>query len=119
MHIVHSNRGKLRYSEAPDAALFMTTYRRVQGLSRGLEVLSMLNRAPDGKADIAWLSAQTQLHRTTVRRLLETLIADGYARRSESDDSYGVNHRVRDLSEGFTDHELISAVAAPVMGKLL
>jgi IclR family mhp operon transcriptional activator len=94
-------------------------YRHVQGLERGLSVLTALNRAPDGRATTRELSEGTHLHRTTVRRLLETLLAQGYVRRSESDDSYRLNLKVRELSEGFTDDEWISAVATPVLGELL
>ncbi|HEU0201336.1 MAG TPA: DNA-binding transcriptional regulator [Burkholderiaceae bacterium] len=94
-------------------------YRRVQGLERGLSVLAALNRAASGQATTRQLSEQTHLHRTTVRRLLETLLAQGYVRRSESDDTYRLTLKVRQLSEGFTDDEWISAVAAPVLGELL
>ena len=78
-------------------------YSHVQALSRGLALLHALNQAEQGWASIAELSAHTGLHRTTVRRLLETLQADGYVRRSASDDSYRLNLKVRQLSDGFTD----------------
>lgn len=94
-------------------------YRYVQGLSRGLSVLQAINRSPNGYATIADLSHVTGLHRTTVRRLLETLQSDGYVRRSASDDSYRLNQKVRQLSDGFTDDEWISELAAPVLGQLL
>lgn len=95
------------------------TYRPVQGLSRGLSLLHAISLSPDGWATIAELSKATGLHRTTVRRLLETLQADGYVRRSASDDSYRLNQKVRQLSDGFTDDEWISEVANPVLGELL
>lgn len=94
-------------------------YRRVQGLERGLTLLAALNAASGGAATPRELSERTHLHRTTVRRLLETLLAQGYVRRSESDDSYRLSLKVRQLSEGFTDDEWISAIAAPVLGELL
>jgi len=94
-------------------------YRFVQGLSRGLGLLQAINRTANGCATIAELSTATGLHRTTVRRLLETLQAEGYVRRSRSDDSYRLNQKVRQLSDGFTDDEWISELAAPVLGELL
>jgi IclR family mhp operon transcriptional activator len=94
-------------------------YRHVQGLSRGLSLLHALNRAERGIASIPDLCAATGLHRTTVRRMLETLEQEGYVRRSHSDDSYRLNHKVRQLSDGFTDDEWISELAAPVLGELL
>lgn len=95
------------------------SYRHVQGLSRGLGILHALNRSANGSAAISDLSAATGLHRTTVRRLLETLETEGYVRRSRSDDSYCLSLKVRQLSDGFTDDEWISELAAPVLGELL
>lgn len=95
------------------------SYRHVQGLSRGLAILHAINLSANGWASIAELSATTGLHRTTVRRLLETLQAEGYVRRSVSDDSYRLNQKIRQLSDGFTDDEWISEVANPVLGELL
>lgn len=94
-------------------------YRHVQGLSRGLAILHAINRAADGWISIAELSAQTGLHRTTVRRMLETLQSEGYVRRSPSDDSYRLNQKIRQLSDGFTDDEWIAEVANPALGELL
>lgn len=94
-------------------------YRPVQGLSRGLAILHAMNRSPQGWVKIAELSVQTGLHRTTVRRMLETLQAEGYVRRSASDDSYRLNQKIRQLSDGFTDDEWIAEIATPVLGELL
>jgi len=94
-------------------------YKNVQGLSRGLAILHAINRSPKGWAKIIELSETTGLHRTTVRRLLETLQNEGYVRRSVSDDSYRLNQKIRQLSDGFTDDEWISEVANPVLGELL
>ncbi len=95
------------------------TYRHVQGLSRGLAILHAINRAPEGWITTTQLSEATGIHRTTVRRMLETLLAEGYVRRSASDDSYRLNQKVRQLSDGFTDDEWISEVANPILGELL
>lgn len=94
-------------------------YTSVRGLARGLQVLRALNAADGGRATPQQIALATGLHRTTVRRLLETLAEEGYVRRSSSDDSFRLLLDVRGLSEGFTDDELISTVAPPVMGKLL
>lgn len=95
------------------------SYTHVQGLSRGLSILHAMNRSTEGWVSIADLSKTTGLHRTTVRRLLETLQSEGYVRRSSSDDSYRLNLKVRQLSDGFTDDEWISEIANPVLGELL
>jgi len=96
-----------------------TKYTSVRGLARGLQVLRALNATEGGRASAQQIAAATGLHRTTVRRLLETLAEEGYVRRSNSDDSFRLMLDVRRLSDGFTDDELISTVAPPVMGQLL
>lgn len=95
-----------------------TEYKAVRGLMRGLAVINSLNRI-DGGACIAQLAQLSGLHRTTVRRLLETLQSEGYVRRSESDDSYRLTLKVRELSEGFRDEQWIGSLAAPLLGELL
>lgn len=93
-------------------------YKTVRGLTRGLAILNALNRELVG-ATPSRLSELTGIHRTTVRRLLETLQSEGYVRRSPSDETYRLTLRVRELSEGFRDEHWISAVAAPLLGELL
>lgn len=97
----------------------MTTYTNVRGLARGLQVLRTLNAMDDGRATSQQIADLTGLHRTTVRRLLETLMEEGFVRRSASDDSFRLTLAVRSLSEGFTDTERIATVAPPIMGQLL
>lgn len=94
------------------------SYKTVRGLTRGLAILNALNRELIG-ATPSRLSETTGIHRTTVRRLLETLQSEGYVRRSPSDDSYRLTLKVRELSEGFRDDHWISAIAAPLLGELL
>ncbi|MFP3795832.1 DNA-binding transcriptional regulator [Paraburkholderia sp. SIMBA_027] len=97
----------------------MTKYANVRGLARGLQVLRALNAMENGRATSQQLSEATGLHRTTVRRLLETLVEENFVRRSASDDSFRLTLNVRALSEGFTDDELIATVAPPIMGQLM
>ena len=93
-------------------------YKAVRGLSRGLLLLNLLNKF-DGGATVSTLAEFSGLHRTTVRRLLETLQDEGYVRRSRSDDSFRLTIKVRQLSEGFRDEHWISALATPLLGELL
>jgi IclR family mhp operon transcriptional activator len=95
-----------------------TDYKNVRGLTRGLTLLNALNHL-DGGASASELASLTGLHRTTVRRLLETLVHEGYLRRSPSDDSFRLTLKVRELSEGFRDEHWVSSLAAPLLGDLL
>lgn len=97
----------------------MGNYTSVRGLARGLQVLRALNAMENGRATSQQLSEATGLHRTTVRRLLETLAEERFVRRSASDDSFRLTLDVRALSEGFTDDERIATVAPPIMGQLM
>jgi IclR family mhp operon transcriptional activator len=93
------------------------TYRRVQGLVRGLEILCAMNEAPGASGSSTTLAKATGLHRTTVKRLLETLREAGFVRRLP-DDSFRLTFRVRNLSDGFTDETWVAQVAAPLLKKL-
>lgn len=97
----------------------VSPYKKSQSLSRGLALLKALSSAPKGGASISELSRSTNLHRTTIKRLLQTLIAEGYVSQSASDNSYRLSYQIRQLSEGFTDDEWISEVATPAIGRLL
>lgn len=97
----------------------MGKYVSVRGLARGLQVLRALNAMENGRATSQQLSDATGLHRTTVRRLLETLMEEAFVRRSASDDTFRLTLDVRSLSEGFTHDERIATIAPPIMGQLM
>ncbi len=90
-------------------------YKDVRSLARGLDVLKALNSAPGGMATTTELAAACGTHRTTVKRLLETLRAEGFVRRGEREGQYYLTFEVRRLSEGFEDEAWVEQVAAPLM----
>jgi len=96
---------------ASDAA----QYREVRGLSRGLAVLRALNGMPGGIAGVVELARITGLHRTTVKRLLETLRAEGLVHHKDDGALYTLGFEVRRLSEGYVGADWIERVAAPAM----
>ena len=55
------------------------------------------------------------MHRSTVRRLLETLRHEGFVRRGNREGQYYLTFEVRRLSEGFKDDAWITRVASPLM----
>lgn len=96
-----------------------TRYKTVRGLTRGLDVLRALSHSEKIDVTVADISRVTALHRTTVQRLLETLIAEGYVRRGEDTGSYRLASGVLELSGGFTEAAWISTVAADAMAAML
>jgi IclR family mhp operon transcriptional activator len=92
-----------------------TAYKEVRGLSRGLQLLKALNAAPGGIASTTELGKACGMHRTTVKRLMETLRSEGMVRHGERDGQYYLTFEVRRLSEGFADEAWVSQVATPLM----
>lgn len=90
-------------------------YREVRGLSRGLAVLRALNALPGGIGTVAALARVTTLHRTTVKRILETLRHERLVHLKDEGNSYGLGFEVRHLSEGYVAADWIDKIAAPAM----
>ena len=90
-------------------------YPEVRGLSRGLAVLRALNALPGGIGGVVELARSTGLHRTTVKRLLETLRAEGLVHHKDVGASYALGFEVRRLSEGYVGADWIDHVASPAM----
>ena len=91
------------------------TYREVRGLTRGLAVLRALNAMPGGIGSVADLARAAGLHRTTVKRLLETLKVEGLVHQKDDGTSYALGFEVRRLSEGYVAADWLDRVAAPSM----
>ncbi|WP_421955268.1 DNA-binding transcriptional regulator [Polaromonas sp.] len=92
-----------------------SAYREVRGLSRGLAVLRALNGMPGGIGTVSALARSTGIHRTTVKRLLETLRVDGLVHHKDDGASYALAFEVRRLSEGYAAADWIDQIAAPAM----
>lgn len=90
-------------------------YKDIRSLARGIALLKCMNRMPGGAATTTELGQATQLHRTTVKRMLETLRSCGLVRPTEQEGQYCLTFEVKRLSEGFIEDEWISQVATPQM----
>jgi IclR family mhp operon transcriptional activator len=95
-----------------------SSYRLSQTLERGLDLLAALNRFGGGAATISQLCVETGLHRTTVKRLLETLSHIGYVRAQPATNLYRLTFRVQALSHGFRDDAWITDVTASALRDL-
>ena len=91
--------------------------RRVRGLTRGLAILRALNE--NNYATALQLSRITGLPRPTVYRLLDTLIAAGYAAHGARPDIYRLTIAVRALSDGFNDEAWMTAPIIAELGQTI
>jgi IclR family mhp operon transcriptional activator len=83
----------------------------VNALRRGLAILRAIN---DGHAQHREISAAAKLPKSTIARMLETLVADGYVAQDDQK-GYHVTARVLTLSRGYNAHEFLLKAAQPVL----
>lgn len=95
-----------------------SSYRQCQSLLKGLELLALLNQYPNATASISELSRRTGQHRTTVKRLLETLKLAGYVSHDIATNLYRITYLVQRLSHGLRDTTQIAELAWPLMRTL-
>jgi IclR family transcriptional regulator, mhp operon transcriptional activator len=88
----------------------------VRGLQRGLQVLRVLNTKSHASA--LEISRTTGLPRTTVYRLLDTLIEAGYVKIGNRPEEYCLAVGVCTLSDGYKEKAWLSGIAEPVITAL-
>jgi IclR family mhp operon transcriptional activator len=94
----------------------MGGYSRVRALTRGIEILQLLNQ--HASATTQELSTASGLARPTTYRLLETLRLMGIVERARSHEGYRLTSKVRTLSSGFQDDSWVVEIATPILMKL-
>ena len=94
-----------------------SSYRHCQSLLKGLELLALLNECPNATASISQLALMSGQHRTTIKRLLESLKVAGYVSHDITTNLYRVTFLVQRLSHGFRDTTQIAELAWPLMRK--
>jgi IclR family mhp operon transcriptional activator len=93
----------------------MATRDNLSSLKRGLRALSLLNLREVVTA--TELAAELRLPRTTARRVLDTLVEEGYAEKITREHKYRLTPMVNVLSSGFSDESWIAHVAEPLLAK--
>ncbi len=88
----------------------------VRGLQRGLQVLRVLNA--NNQASVLEISRATSLPRTTVYRLLDTLIDAGYVKKGDRKEIYCLTVQVHTLSEGYKEEYWLTDIAEPIITEL-
>jgi len=91
----------------------MTNKYNLSSLKRGLKALSLLNARDALTA--SELAAEMGLARTTARRVLDTLLEEGYVEKIALEHKYRITPMVNMLSSGFSDESWIAHVAEPLL----
>ena len=93
----------------------MAASHNLSSLKRGLRALSLLNLRENLTASD--LAAELRLPRTTARRVLDTLVEEGYAEKVAREHKYRLTPMVNVLSSGFSDESWIAHVAEPLLSR--
>lgn len=89
----------------------------VQSAERIFEILEML--VQDGSVTLTELSTRLSLHKSTVHRLLKSLILLGYARQDEESGKYLPTFKILELAGKLLTRLDILAVAHPYLERLM
>jgi IclR family mhp operon transcriptional activator len=91
----------------------MPSFKPVIALSRGLEILRVVNE--ERESSVGSLHRATGLDKATIVRMLETLEHEGYVLRDADRALYAPTGRALLLSQGYDQHSWVGSLAEPVM----
>lgn len=89
---------------------------RIRALTRGLAVLTAINR--DGPISMTGIARSAQVPYPTACRLVETLIHEGFVEREPSRKRYRVTSLVQTLSTGYQTEDHLVGLARPFIEDL-
>lgn len=89
----------------------------VQSLDRAIQILEELALHRDG-CGVTSLANLVGLHKSTVHRLLNTLLARGYISKDSENDKYSLGMRILYLGSAILDRMDIRTIAKPFLEKL-
>ncbi len=112
-HRTYANRRGRRYVRRGERPV--SARQNLSSLKRGLKALSLLNMRETLTA--TELAEELKLPRTTARRVLDTLVEEGYAEKHPRDHTYRLTAMVNVLSSGFSDESWITHVAEPLLAQ--
>lgn len=111
-----NRRMRLRINDRGDMNPAQYSYPPVGSVVRALEILKTLNSLRIGT--VSSVHAATGQNKSTIVRMLETLIAEGYVTADSLCGGYRVTGRVRDLVAGYDDISRIIEIARPLAVEL-
>ena len=88
----------------------------IRSLSRGLDILILLNRRDSVSA--SEFASELKIPRATVYRILGTLADKGLVYQHHTDQRFRITRKVRVLSDGFTDEDHIAHISRPFLRKI-
>ena len=91
-------------------------YQEVRALDRGLRILEILGQ--NGWTTPRALSHLAEIDRSSIYRLLSTLVEAGYAVKRAEDGSFALTAKISAIGDGFTQNELASQIVAPHLRNL-
>ncbi|PIW29728.1 MAG: IclR family transcriptional regulator [Rhodospirillales bacterium CG15_BIG_FIL_POST_REV_8_21_14_020_66_15] len=92
----------------------MGSYKPVNAVMRGLEVLTAVNKLK-GRATVGELHRETALDKATIVRMLETLMHAGLVVRDADRTVYEVTGKTLLLCAGYDRHRAVGRVVAPII----
>lgn len=91
-------------------------YKDVRSLARGLRILETLGEM--GWTSPGTLSREVEIDRSTIYRLLNTLVECGYVVRRREDGAVTLTAKLSRISDGIKNDDLHAQIAAPFIRKL-
>ncbi|WP_461205412.1 IclR family transcriptional regulator [Clostridium sp. DL1XJH146] len=88
----------------------------VQSVDRTFKIIEMLSKYPQG-ISISELSKVLELHKSTVHRLLQTLVNLGYVNK-KSDSDYFLSYKLFEIGSSIIDEYDLRQVARPYLSEL-
>lgn len=91
-------------------------YRDVKSLVRGLRILEALGQK--GAMKVSALAETTDIDRSSIYRLVNTLESMGYLLRRSEDGAISLTSKMANISDGFRDDDLIAQTITPFIHDL-
>lgn len=87
----------------------------IRSLSRGLDIIAIFNKSDSASA--SEISKKLKMPRSTVYRILETLIEKGFIYQHSSDRRFRLTQKVSSLSDGYTDEDHMANISRKFLEK--
>ena len=87
----------------------------IRSLSRGLDILTILNKRDSASA--SEISEALNMPRSTVYRILETLVRKGFIYQHKSDKRFRLTDKIKTLSDGYTEEDHMANISRSYLEK--